>query len=440
MTSTKAHAAEKRVDAFRGSLFHFLGDPIDEGERAYRYVDDGLLVVVDGIVEAAGDARALLPTLAPHARVVDHREKLIMPGFVDTHVHYPQIDVIAAHGEHLLEWLAKYTYPAERRFADRAHARAAADVFMNDLLRNGTTTAMVYATVHRQSVDAFFEAAQARGARMIAGKCMMDRNCPHDLSDTAQSSYDDSTALIDRWHGVDRLLYAVTPRFAPTSTEAQLALAGRLIDEHAGVYLQTHLAENHAEVNWVKELFPWSRSYLDVYDRFTLVRQRSVYGHCIHVDDADRSRMANAGAAMAFCPTSNLFLGSGLFDIDAARRHRARIGLGTDVGGGTSLSMLRTQADAYKVAQLAGGRLAPLSTLYHATLGGAHALYLDDRIGNFVRGKEADFIVVDPATTPLLARRIENSTTLEERLFALAMLGDDRNVVATYLMGERQSV
>ena len=442
MTSAVTDKAQrgKRIDAFRGSLFHFLGDPVDEGDRAYEYIDDGLLVVTDGFVEAAGDARALLATLPADARVVDHRGNLIMPGFIDTHVHYAQIDVIAAHGEHLLEWLAKYTYPAERRFADRAHARAAADVFVNDLLRNGTTTAMVYATVHPQSVDAFFDAAQARGARMIAGKCMMDRNCPDDLCDTAQSSYDDSKALIDRWHGVDRLLYAVTPRFAPTSTEAQLALAGRLVDEHAGVYLQKHLAENRAEVDWVDELFPWSRSYLDVYDRFTLVRERTVYGHCIHLDDSDRSRMANAGAAIAFCPTSNLFLGSGLFDVDAARRHRVRVGLGTDVGGGTSLSMLRTQGEAYKVAQLAGGRMAPLSTLYHATLGGAHALYLEDRIGNFAPGKEADFIVVDPAVTPLLARRVENAQTLEERLFALVMLGDDRNIVATYLMGKRQTV
>jgi guanine deaminase len=232
----------------------------------------------------------------------------------------------------------------------------------------------------------------------------------------------------------------VTPRFAPTSTESQLAFAGRLLDEHAGVYLQTHVAENRAEVAWAAELFPWSRSYLDVYDRFGLVRERAVYGHCIYLDDIDRARMADQGAAMAFCPTSNLFLGSGLFDIDAARRHGVRIGLGTDVGAGTSLSMLHTQADAYKVVQLQGGRLSPLSALYHATLGGARALYLDERIGNFEPGKEGDFVVLDLAATPLLARRVEHAATLTERLFALAMLGDDRSIAATYLMGVRQTV
>jgi guanine deaminase len=246
--------------------------------------------------------------------------------------------------------------------------------------------------------------------------------------------------LIERWHHRDRLLYAVTPRFAPTSTDQQLEFAGRLLDEHAGVYLQTHVAENRAEVAWARQLFPWSRSYLDVYDHFRLLRERAVYGHCIHLDEDDRARMAETGAAMAFCPTSNLFLGSGLFDGDAARRHQVRVGLGTDVGGGTSFSMLRTQAEAYKVVQLAGGRWSPLSPFYHATLGGARALYLDDRIGNFAPGKEGDFVVLDLEATPLLARRIRHAASLAERLFALAMLGDDRNVVATHLLGSRQAL
>jgi guanine deaminase len=423
-----------RVEGFRASLFHFLA------EGAYEYFDDGLLVLVDGIVKAAGDAGPLLPTLPPDAPIVDHRGKLIIPGFIDTHVHYPQTDMIAADGEQLLDWLTRYTYPTERRFVDPVHAREVADFFLTELLRNGTTTAAVFATVHPQSVDAFFEAARARGARMVCGKCMMDRHCPDYLRDTAESSYEDSQALIERWHGRDRLLYAVTPRFAPTSTERQLELAGRLLDEHPGVYLQTHVAENRAEVAWVKEVFPWSRSYLDVYDRFGLVRQRAVYGHCIYLDDIDRARMGSAGAAMSFCPTSNLFLGSGLFDIDAARAHGVRIGLGTDVGGGTSLSMLRTQAEAYKVVQLAGGRLTALSMLYHATLGGARSLYLDGRLGNFEPGKEGDFLVIDLAATPLLARRIEHAATLAERLFAWSILGDDRSIAATYLMGVRQSI
>jgi guanine deaminase len=340
----------------------------------------------------------------------------------------------------LLEWLERYTFPAERRFGDPIHAREVADFFLTELLRNGTTTAAVFATVHPQSVDAFFEAARVRGARMIAGKVMMDRNCPEFMRDTAQSSYDDSKALIARWHGTDRLLYAVTPRFAPTSTERQLELAGRLLDEHPGDYLQSTVAEKLAEVACAAHLFPGSRSYLDIYDRFGLLRERAIYAHCIHLDDTDRARMGASGAAMSFCPTSNLFLGSGLFDIDAARRHGVRVGLGTDVGGGTSFSMLRTQDEAYKVAQLGGHRMTPLSAFYHATLGGARALYLDDRIGNFALGKEGDFIVLDPAATPLIERRMRNTETLPERLFVLMMLGDDRAVAATYLMGIRQIV
>jgi guanine deaminase len=266
----------------------------------------------------------------------------------------------------------------------------------------------------------------------------MDRNCPAFLRDTPESGYADSKSLAARWHGKDRLSYAVTPRFAPTSSERQLELAGRLLDEHPGVYLHTHVAENRHEVAWAAELFPASRSYLDVYDRFGLVRPRSVYAHCLHLDETDRARMGAAGAAMAFCPTSNLFLGSGLFDLAAARRHGVRVGLGTDVGGGTSFSMLRTLDEAYKVAQLAGQRLSPLAAFYLATLGGARALYLDDRIGNFAPGKEADFVVVDPDATPLLSRRMRHAGSLAERLFALLMLADDRAVAATYLMGVRR--
>jgi guanine deaminase len=440
MSDTSEAQGRRGIDAFRGTVVHLVGDPAERGDAALECFDDGLLVLADGRVVAAGEASRLLPALPAGASVVDHRGKLIVPGFVDTHTHYPQTDIIASYGEQLLEWLERFTFPAERRFDDPAHAREAADFFLAELLRNGTTTAMVFATVHPQSVDAFFAAAQARGARMIAGKCMMDRNCPEFLRDTAESSYEDSQALIARWHGSDRLLYAVTPRFAPTSTERQLELAGRLLDEHSGVYLQTHVAENRAEVAWVAELFPWSRSYLDVYDRFGLVRPRAVYAHCIHLDDADRARMGAAGAAMSFCPTSNLFLGSGLFDPDAARRHGVRVGLGTDVGGGTSFSLLRTLDEACKVAQLGGHRMSPLAAFHHATLGGARALYLDDRIGNFAPGKEGDFIVVDPAATPLLERRMRSAHSWSERLFVLMLLGDDRCIAATYLMGRRQRV
>jgi len=430
---------ERHVQAFRGALLHFLGDPDELGEKAHEYFDDGLLVLRDGKVAAAGAASALLPGLPEGAEVTDYSGKLIMPGFVDTHVHYAQTDIIAAYGEQLLEWLERYTFPVERRFSDAVHAREVADFFLADLLRNGTTTALVFTTVHPQSADAFFSAAAARGLRMIAGKVMMDRNCPESLRDTADSAYTDSKALIEKWHGKDRLLYAVTPRFAPTSTERQLDLAGKLLDEHPGVYLQTHVAENRSEVEWVAGLFPWSRSYLDVYDHFGLLRERAVYAHCIHLDETDRRRMGESGAAMSFCPTSNLFLGSGLFDMDAATRHRVRVGIGTDVGGGTSLSMLRTLDEAYKVAQLRGQRLSPMRAFHLATLGSARSLYLDDRIGNFVAGKEADFIVLDLAATPLLERRMANTTGLVERLFVLMMLGDDRTVFATYIMGRRES-
>jgi guanine deaminase len=426
------------LHAIRGALLHFIDDPADAGERAYEYFDDGLLVVDGGHIVSAGEAPAALARLPAGTPVVDRTGKLIVPGFVDTHIHYPQTDMIAAYGEQLLEWLERYTYPAERQFADAAHGREVAEFFLDELLRGGTTTALVYATVHPESADAFFAAAQARGARMIAGKVLMDRNCPEFLRDTAESGYADSKALIARWHGKARLSYAVTPRFAPASSERQLELAGRLLDEHPGVYLQTHVAENRSEVAWAAELFPWSRSYLDVYDRFGLVRPRSVYAHCIHLDDADRARMGAAGAAMAFCPTSNLFLGSGLFDRDAARRHGVRVGLGTDVGAGTSFSQLRSLDEAYKVAQLAGQRLSPLSAFHLATLGGARALYLDDRIGNFLPGKEADFVVIDPAATPLLARRMKHAPGLQDKLFALMMLADDRAIAETWLMGAKR--
>jgi guanine deaminase len=422
--------------AYRGQLLHFVDDPAVAGERAHAWHEDGGLVVRGGVFEAAGEWRSLAPALPAGTQVVDCSGRLIVPGFVDAHVHYPQSDIIASYGEQLLEWLERYTFPTERRFGDPAHAREVASFFLDELLRNGTTTALVFATVHPASVDAIFEEARARGMCLAAGKVLMDRNCPEFLRDTAASGYEDSAALIERWHGRDRLLYAVTPRFAPTSTDLQLRLAGQLAAEHPGVLVQSHVAENMDEVRWVAELFPASRSYLDVYDRFGLLRRGAVYAHCIHLDAADRRRMAEAGAAMAFCATSNLFLGSGLFDLDAARAHRVGVGIGTDVGGGTSFSLLRTLAESYKVAQLARQRLSPLEAFYLATLGGARALGLDDRIGSFLPGRAADFVVLDPAATPLMARRMKRAEGLVDELFVLMMLGDDRAVEATFVAGE----
>jgi len=423
------------VAAYRGEILDFAGDPEILGDAAQRHFSDGLLVVRDGRVAAVGPATEGLRALPAGTAVTDYRGKLILPGFVDTHVHYAQTDIIASYGAQLLEWLERYTFPAEARFDAEHHAREVAEFFLGELLRNGTTTAMVFATTHSNSVDAIFDAAHARSMRLIAGKVLMDRNVPEAVRDTADSGYADSKALIARWHGHDRLLYAVTPRFAPTSTERQLELCGRLLDEHPGVFLQSHVAENRGEVAWVAELYPWSRSYLDVYDHYGLLRPRAVYAHCIHLDATDRQRMAASGAAMSFCATSNLFLGSGLFDARAAHEAGVRVGLGTDVGGGTSLSMLRTLDESYKVCQLAGQTLSPFRAFYLATLGGAAALYLDDRIGSFAIGKEADFVVLDPAATQLLARRMDRTTTLAEKLFAFMIMGDDRAVYATHVLG-----
>jgi guanine deaminase len=310
-------------------------------------------------------------------------------------------------------------------------------VFLGTLLRHGTTTAAVYPTVHKQSVDAFFEQAQQRNLRMVCGKILMDRNCPDYLRDDVDGAEQDCRDLIQRWHGKGRLGYALTPRFAPTSTPEQLAMIGRLYAEHPGVWMQTHLAENVDEIRWVNSLFPEARSYLDVYDRFDLLGPRSVFAHCIHLDEADRDRFVASRSAMSFCPTSNLFIGSGFFDLEAARKLGVRVGLATDVGGGTSYSMLQTLAEAYKVLMTHGQRLNAWRGFWLATLAGAECLSLDDDIGNFEIGKEADCVVMDWTATPVLSRRTEVAKTLEERLFALMMLGDDRAVAATYILGQR---
>jgi guanine deaminase len=436
-SSITSPAPPPSLHAVRGEFVHFLADPAAHGARAVEHFTDGLLIVRDGHVAELGPADALRARLPADTPVTDYRGKLVLPGFVDTHVHYAQTDMIASYGEQLLAWLEKYTFPTERRFADSAHAAEVAAFFCDELLRNGTTTALAFATVHPASVDALFEAALARRMRLVAGKLLMDRHCPDFLRDSAESGYAESRALIERWHGRGRLLYAVTPRFAPTSTPAQMRLAGRLFAEHPGVYLQSHVAENRSEVEWVAGLYPEARSYLDVYDRFGQLGERAIYAHCIWLDDADRRRMADTGTAMSFCPTSNLFLGSGLFDLERARALGVRVGLGTDVGAGTSFSMLQTLNEAYKVLQLAGQRLSAESAFYLATLGGARSLYLDGQIGNFTPGKEADFVVLDLQATPLLARRIANTTTLTERLFVLMMLGDDRTVAATHVLGAR---
>jgi guanine deaminase len=422
-----------------GSILHFSGDPgLRDDPAAYEYWERGALIVADGHVEAVGPAAALLPAVAGNMPVIDHGQRLIMPGFIDTHIHYPQTDVIASGGRNLLDWLERYTFPAEQRFDDADHAREVAEFFLDELLRNGTTTAQVLGTVHKQSVDIFFQAAAARGLRMIAGKTLMDRNCPAELCDSAVDGERDMRELIQTWHGRERLHYAITPRFAATSSVAQLQSAGRLAAEYPDVFIHSHLAENLDEVGWIRELFPDSRSYLDVYDRFGLLRDRATYAHCIYLDSADRERMAASGAGAAFAPTANLYLGSGLFDIAASDAAGMRFALATDVGGGSSFSMLRTMAEAYKVAQLLGQQLSPLRAFYLATLAGARLLGLADRIGRFAPGTEADFIVLDLRATPLIARRTAQSASLTERLLVLMTLADDRAIAATYILGKLQ--
>ncbi|NMY52193.1 guanine deaminase [Pseudomonas sp. WS 5011] len=424
------------VKAYRAAILHSIADPAVVGvEQSYEYFEDGLLLIENGQVANVGHAADLLPSLKG-VEITEYRDALITPGFIDTHIHYPQTGMIASYGEQLLDWLNTYTFPTEQQFADKAHASDVAGIFLKELLRNGTTTALVFGTVHKQSVDAFFEAAEALNLRMIAGKVLMDRNAPDYLTDTPESGYTDSKELIERWHGKGRLHYAVTPRFAPTSTPEQLTLAGKLLGEYPDLYMHTHLSENRKEIEWVKALFPERKGYLDVYDHYKLIGARSVFAHGVHLCDDECKRLAETGSAVAFCPTSNLFLGSGLFDLNKLEQHGVRVGLGTDVGAGTSFSQLQSLNEAYKVMQLQGKKLDPFKSLYLATLGGANALYLDDKIGNFESGKDADFLVLDYNATPLISYRMQQAKTLEEKLFALTMLGDDRAVKETFAAGQ----
>ena len=419
----------------RGRVLSFLDEPRLTGARALKIIEDGAVLVEDGRIAAVGESSAIR-LRAPGATVDDHTGKLVMPGFIDTHIHYPQTRVIASYGAQLLEWLQKYTFVEEQKLRDRPHADGVARFFLDEMFRQGTTTAMVYCTVHPQSVDAFFEESLRRGARMIAGKVMMDRNAPEGLTDNPQRGYDESKALLAHWSGRGRLDYAVTPRFAITSTEAQLEAAGALMREHPGVYMQTHLDENRAEIAFVKELFPWTQTYLEVYERYGLLGPRSVFGHCVHLEQAEVEALAASGSVAAFCPTSNLFLGSGLFDMRRLHDHRVRVSLATDVGGGTSYSMLQTANEAYKVLQMGGQSWPAAQAFYQMTLGNARALGLQDRIGAIREGFEADMIVVDSRATPAMAHRMESvEDDIAEELFILMMMGDDRAISETYVAG-----
>jgi guanine deaminase len=424
--------------ALRADLLDFtarvaLDDPHAPG---VRFRPDHWLLVEDGRITGAQPAS--LPLKGRWQRV-DHAGRLLMPGFIDTHVHSPQLDVVASYGTELLDWLERYTFPAERRHADPAVARAGAERFVGALLAHGTTAAVVFPTVHKVSADALFESASRRGMRMIAGKVLMDRHAPDDLRDDVRTAERDCIELIERWHGKGRNSYAMTVRFAPTSTPAQLEMAGALCDADPSLYLHTHVAENRVEVRWVAELFPQARSYLDVYERHGLLHRRAVLAHGVWLDDEDRAVLRDTGAQIAHCPCSNLFLGSGIFDWERTASAGVNVSLGSDVGGGTRLCMLCGMADAYKVQALAGNRMTAWAALHAATRGAAGALHLTDEIGSLEPGRMADLAVWDWAVGDVARQRIDRANDLHEKVFAWMTLADERNLVETYVAGQRVS-
>jgi guanine deaminase len=429
--------AESRLRAIRGRLLTFLRAPRGTGDaQSYRYIEDGLILVKDGgRIEAVGPADELTARVPAGLPVEQHADALILPGFIDPHIHYPQTQVIASYGAQLLEWLEKYTFVEEQKFADPVHAARNAEFFLDELFRNGTTTACAYCTAHPASAEAFFAAAHKRNAGMIAGNAIMNRNAPPGLLAPANTAIPDSRDLIRRWHGTGRQRYAVTPRFAITSTDEQLAAAGALLQEFPTVLMQTHLDENRNEIATIKRLFPDDPSYTAVYARLGLLGPRSLMGHCIHLDDAEVALLRDTQSVAVFCPTSNLFIGSGLFNYDRLAAAGVRVALATDVGGGTSYSMLRTAAEAYKVMQLQGQNLPALAAFDLMTRRNAAALGLDGEIGTIVPGAFADLVVLDARATPAMAHRMEVARNLEEELFVLMTLGDDRAVRQTYIAG-----
>jgi guanine deaminase len=402
-----------------------------------RYTENGAVLIETGHIVWSGQAGDTPSDLVEGAERHDYGDDLILPGFVDGHVHYPQIGVIASFGAQLLDWLEKYTFPEEARFSDPDYARETAKLFLDLLLANGTTTAAVYCTVQPESADAFFEESTERNLRMIAGKILMDRNAPESVQDTAQSGYDDTKALIGKWHGQGRNLYAVTPRFAPTSTPAQLEACGTLMEEFDDIYLQSHVSENTDEIKWVADLFPVARSYQDVYARFGMLGPRALYGHAIHMDKADLAQAAETKTKFVHCPTSNLFIGSGLFRMNETRQAGVDVMLGCDVGGGTSLSPFATMKAAYEIAQFSGYSLTPEEAFWLSTAGGAETLSLGDKIGRLAPGYEADIVVIDVNSTAIIRQRMDRTETLRDMLFAQMILADDRAIRATYANGAR---
>lgn len=431
--------ADTKTKLLRGRLLSFSAEPQGpEDVDAYTYESDGAVLVADGKILACGPHDEIAANAPEGIEVVDHRPHLIIPGFIDTHIHFPQAQVIASWADQLLDWLNDYTFPAEQKFADKAHGSRISERFYDALLANGTTTAVAYCSSHPESVEAYFEEADRRGMLMLGGKTMMDRNAPPALCDTAQSSYDDSKALLHKWHGQGRAHYVITPRFAITSSPEQLEAAGSLVKEYPGCHLQTHINENQNEITFTRELYPEAADYLGVYEDFGLLGPRTLLGHCIHKTERELGIMRETGSIAVFCPTSNLFLGSGLFDKNRIETAGIKTAIATDVGGGTSYSMLRTLDEGYKVLQLQRQRLHPLQTFFWATLGNAEALGLSDRIGTLAPGTDADIVVLNASATPAMALRMETAETLFEELFVLQTLGDDRSVMETYVAGVPQ--
>jgi guanine deaminase len=429
----------EKITAIRGPVLTYTGDPFTRGlDATMIYQSDAIVGMANGLITHFGPAETIRTQLPPGTEVKNYgKDALISAGFIDSHVHFPQTPMIAAYGEQLLDWLNKYAFPTEQKYSNEEFARSVAKVFLRENLRNGITSGCVYCTVYPQSVDALFEEAEKLGMRLAAGKVMMDRNAPEKLLDTPKTGYDDSKALIKKWHNRGRLLYAITPRFAPTSTREQLEASGALCKEHPECYMQTHVSENKDEVAWVKELFPERQGYLDVYDHYSLCRPRAVFGHGIHLTDEEMQVMHRTGSAIAHCPTSNFFLGSGFFNIQRAMQkdRPVRVGLGTDLGAGTSFSILATLNEAYKAAQLNSYALSACHAYYVATRGTAHAMYLDDKIGSIATGMEADIVVLDMKSTPIIEYRMQFAKDFEEALFIQMALGDDRAVQATYVAG-----
>jgi guanine deaminase len=416
----------------RGRVLDFHADPA-EAQDNHRFLEDGAILIEDGKILAVDDYTMLA---RPDLAEIDHRPNLILPGFIDPHIHFPQVQVIASWGAQLLDWLNTYTFPEEARFADPAHATRMAGLFLDQLTAHGTTTAVAFCSVHATSVEALFAAAEARDMAMVAGKVMMDRNAIPEVQDTPQQGYDDSKRLLQKWHGRGRQRYAITPRFAITSTPEQMQATGALVREHPDCHVQTHISENLDEIDFTLSLYPKARDYLDIYESYGLLSDRLLLGHCIHLREREIARMSESGSRAVFCPTSNLFLGSGLFDEAGLRAAGIISGIATDVGGGSSYSMLQTLNEGYKILQLRNQKLHPLTAFHWATRGNALTLGMADRIGTLAPGSDADLVVLDARATPAMALRAERAETLAEELFILQIMGDDRAVAQTYVAGK----